>query len=55
MSLENRIGMSPKIDSLVSYADARWARDGGARAERISKSMMMPITTPTIAGRTRAS
>ena len=55
VSLESRIGMHPKTNTLVSLADARSADGGGARGARISKSMMMPITTPIEAGRTRAS
>jgi len=47
--------MHPKTNTLLSLADARSADGGGARAARISKSMMMPITTPMPAGRTRAS
>jgi hypothetical protein len=55
VSLEGRIGMHPKTNSLVSLADAHRAAGEFARAARLSKPMMMPITTPTEAGRTRAS
>ena len=53
--LESRIGMSPETDSIASHADARPAAGKGARATRLCKTMMMPITTPIEAGRTRAS
>jgi hypothetical protein len=55
VSLESRIGMNPNTARIVSHADAHRAADDGARAARISKTMMMPITTPIEAGRTRAS
>jgi hypothetical protein len=55
VSLEKIIGMRPYADSPVSQANAPAAVVDGARASRISKTMMMPITIPTIAGRTRAS
>jgi hypothetical protein len=47
--------MRSRIASFVSHAPAPWAVDGGARAARLRKPMMMPITTPIEAGRTRAS
>jgi len=47
--------MYPKTDNFVSHPDAHLAAGDGARAARRSKTMMMPITTPIEAGRTRAS
>jgi hypothetical protein len=47
--------MSPNVERFVNRAHAYRAADGGARAAILSKTMMMPITTPSRAGRTRAS
>ena len=52
--MQSRITMLPNANGFVCHTGAPRAHGDGARAERLSKPMMMPITTPTEAGRTRA-